>query len=62
MEEGRLKELNIRAGELLVGRTISRVSYWREGRELFIEFADGWRLYVNANDDLELSILEGGGG
>jgi len=56
MEAGRLEELNVRIAEQLVGRTVAKVSYRREGRELFIEFDGGSRLFVNAFVDLDVSI------
>ncbi len=62
MEAARLDDLNVRAGKWLVGRTVVKVGYRREGRELFLEFEDGLRLFVNAPADLDVSITEGSDG
>jgi hypothetical protein len=47
-----------RATRLLKGRTIARVRRQRVA-EVLLEFQDGWRLYVDGQRQVELSILEG---
>ena len=59
MEEEQLRELSVHAAELLSGKTVAKLDYRREGRELFIEFDDGTRLFVHAQVKLDVSITGG---
>jgi hypothetical protein len=43
----------------LVGRAVLHIGVRRDGSELFIEFDDHSRLFVNAEGRLDLSLTEG---
>jgi hypothetical protein len=58
-EAEKLEALNARGTELLFGKTVVTFDYRREGHELFIEFDDGTRLFVNASGNLDVSITGG---
>ncbi len=40
----------------LVGRTVVRIELRRDGRELFLEFDDGGRLFASAVTPFDLSL------
>jgi hypothetical protein len=52
-----LNELSHRATELLIGKTVHRVRV--HTKEVFVEFTDGTRLFVDSTDRVELSITDG---
>jgi hypothetical protein len=59
IDEAKLRELSVRCAGLLSGKTVATVDFRCDGCELFVEFDDGTRLFVNAQVKLDLSITEG---
>jgi hypothetical protein len=57
MKTEKMKTYNARLAGLILGRTVKKIEHRRKMKELFIEFSDGTRLFVDHNQDsLELSV------